>query len=123
MIFTLVECNVAARADFYIDIMDYIQPATCTEVQFRVMWAEFEWENKVAVVTSITDVNKYLDHIGALLLLLPSVVLSLPLVKATNMKCLTPPPEENCVILAANLYARSIFGTYLSFNTVFNEQH
>lgn len=32
--------------DIHIDIMDYIAPATCADVQFRSMWAEFEWENK-----------------------------------------------------------------------------
>jgi hypothetical protein len=33
--------------DIYIDVMDYIIPASCTETEFRAMWAEFEWENKV----------------------------------------------------------------------------
>jgi coatomer subunit beta len=33
--------------DIYIDVMDYITPAACTETEFRAMWAEFEWENKV----------------------------------------------------------------------------
>ncbi len=42
--------------------------------QFRNMWAEFEWENKVAINTSITDVNGFLEHI----------------VSTTNMRCLTP---------------------------------
>jgi coatomer subunit beta len=27
--------------------MDYISPATCADVAFQNMWAEFEWENKV----------------------------------------------------------------------------
>lgn len=40
--------------DIHIDIMDYINPAYCTETQFRSMWLEFEWENKVNVNTSIT---------------------------------------------------------------------
>lgn len=44
-------------------------------LQFRNMWAEFEWENKVSVNTTITDVNQFLQHIIA----------------TTNMKCLTPP--------------------------------
>jgi len=35
--------------DIHIDIMDYIAPATCTGTEFRSMWAEFEWENKVRV--------------------------------------------------------------------------
>ena len=33
--------------DIHMGIMDYIRPATCTDEQFRSMWAEFEWENKV----------------------------------------------------------------------------
>ena len=39
--------NVVVLNDIHIDIMDYIVPAVCTEVEFRQMWAEFEWENKV----------------------------------------------------------------------------
>ena len=82
--------------DIHIDIMDYITPASCDDVAFRSMWAEFEWENKVAINTGITDPNTYLEHI----------------MKSTNMACLTPKSalSGNSAILAANLYARSIFG-------------
>jgi len=41
----------------------------------RNMWAEFEWENKVAVNTTFTDCSSFLNHIVA----------------TTNMQCLTPP--------------------------------
>ncbi len=41
--------NVVVLNDIHIDIMDYIVPASCTETEFRSMWAEFEWENKVCV--------------------------------------------------------------------------
>lgn len=90
------ERNVVVLNDIHIDIMDYISPATCADVQFRNMWAEFEWENKVAVNSSITDVNVFLEHIVA----------------STNMRCLTPPRalEGECGYLAANLYAKSVFG-------------
>eukprot|EP00742_Colponemidia_sp_Colp-10_P002386 GILJ01002543.1.p1 GENE.GILJ01002543.1~~GILJ01002543.1.p1 ORF type:complete len:968 (-),score=162.96 GILJ01002543.1:186-3032(-) len=82
--------------DIHIDIMDYITPAVCTDTAFRSMWAEFEWENKVAVSTSMSEVKDFLNHI----------------VKSTNMKCLSPPSalEGECGFLAANLYAKSIFG-------------
>jgi coatomer subunit beta len=33
--------------DIQLDIMDYIRPAECKNEEFRSMWAEFEWENKV----------------------------------------------------------------------------
>ncbi len=41
------ERDVVVLNDIHIDIMDYINPASCVDVQFRSMWAEFEWENKV----------------------------------------------------------------------------
>jgi coatomer subunit beta len=60
------------------------------------MWAEFEWENKVAINTSLSRCREFLDHI----------------VESTNMKCLTPPSalEGDCGFLAANLYAKRSFG-------------
>jgi len=79
--------------------MDYINPASCSDEAFRLMWAEFEWENKVAINTTLTELSTFLDHV----------------VTNTNMKCLTPQGdggEEKSVstFLAANLYAKSIFG-------------
>ena len=61
----LPPCSVVVLSDIHIDIMDYIVPAACPDVQFRSMWAEFEWENKVAVNTSITEPAAFLDHIIA----------------------------------------------------------
>jgi len=60
------------------------------------MWAEFEWENKVSIQTNIPDMTKYLEHILA----------------CTNMKCLTPKQalSGDCGFLAANMYAKSVFG-------------
>jgi len=87
---------VVVLNDIHIDIMDYLSPSSCPDFAFRNMWAEFEWENKVAVNTTITDEKKYLEHIA----------------NSTNMKCLTTPSqlEGDCGYLAANLYAKSIFG-------------
>jgi coatomer subunit beta len=77
--------------DIHMDIMDYIRPAVCTDEIFRSMWAEFEWENKVAISTSIDDLFGFLNHV----------------VKSTNMTCLTPyDGSEKGNFLAANLYAR-----------------
>merc|ERR1719343_657428 len=53
--------NVVVLNDIHIDIMDYIVPASCTETEFRSMWAEFEWENKVSVNT--TAANLYAKSI------------------------------------------------------------
>ncbi|KAI0348157.1 coatomer protein [Trametopsis cervina] len=82
--------------DIHIDIMDYIKPAYCTEAQFRSMWTEFEWENRVNVTTTMSDPREYLRHV----------------MKATNMSCLTPEGaiSGECDFLSANMYARSLFG-------------
>jgi coatomer subunit beta len=88
-----------ALNDIQLDIMDYIRPAECKSDEFRAMWAEFEWENKVAINTNITDLREFLNHI----------------VTNTNMTCLTPLGEVSSSnigsdFLAANLHARSVFG-------------
>jgi len=82
--------------DIQLDIMDYIKPATCSDESFRLMWAEFEWENKVAINTKFTDLMKFLRHV----------------VIKTNSCCLTPYSslEGHSSFLAANLHAKSVFG-------------
>merc|ERR1719339_483612 len=86
---------VLAPNDFA-NIMAYVVPAACTETEFRSMWAEFEWENKVSVNTTLANLAEYLAS----------------LLKNTNMKCLTPDKalSGECGFMAANLYAKSIFG-------------
>ncbi|KAH8235903.1 hypothetical protein KR032_010342 [Drosophila birchii] len=93
---TALNTNVVVLNTIHIDIMDYIIPASCTDTEFRQMWQDFEWENKVTVNTSFTDLHEYLRH----------------LLKSTNMKCLTPEKalSGQCGFMAANMYAKSIFG-------------
>uniref|UniRef100_A0A1I8N306 Coatomer subunit beta n=1 Tax=Musca domestica TaxID=7370 RepID=A0A1I8N306_MUSDO len=93
---TSINTNVVVLNTIHIDIMDYIIPATCTDTEFRQMWQDFEWENKVTVNTTFTDLHEYLKH----------------LLKSTNMKCLTPEKalSGQCGFMAANIYAKSIFG-------------
>jgi len=93
------ETNVVILNDVHVDIMDYIQPATCTETQFRTMWTEFEWENKVNINTKMPAGTNLRDFLRRLM-------------KVTNMSCLTPEAslEGDCQFLSANLYARSVFG-------------
>ncbi|MBA0747790.1 hypothetical protein Gogos_004676 [Gossypium gossypioides] len=104
----VLERTVVVLNDIHIDIMDYISPAVCTETAFRTMWAEFEWENKVAVNTVIKNEKEFLDHI----------------IKSTNMKCLTAPSalDGECGFLAANLYAKSVFGEDALVNVSIEKQ-
>jgi len=41
------EKNIVVMNSIHMDIVDYIAPAFCTLTDFRKMWAEFEWENKI----------------------------------------------------------------------------
>ena len=66
--------NSVILNDIHVDIMDYIKPKSCNETEFRSMWEEFEWENKINVNTPIKDLKTYLEFVLA----------------TTNMKCLTP---------------------------------
>ncbi|XP_030461496.1 coatomer subunit beta-1-like [Syzygium oleosum] len=104
----VLERTVVVLNDIHIDIMDYISPASCADAAFRTMWAEFEWENKVAINTVIQDEKEFLNHI----------------IKSTNMKCLTPPSalEGECGFLAANLYAKSVFGEDALVNVSIEKQ-
>ncbi|CAL8095379.1 unnamed protein product [Calicophoron daubneyi] len=88
--------------DIHIDIMEYVLPATCSPAEFRQMWSEFEWENKVTVNTQITDLLGYLSHITA----------------HTNLRCLTPMEAllGDCDYLCVTLYARTIFGEHVLAN-------
>ena len=90
------DSRIVILNDVHVDIMDYIKPATCSESQFRKMWNEFEWENKITIKSPIETLKEYLDE----------------LMKGTNMQCLTPGAviEEECQFLSANLYSRSSFG-------------
>lgn len=90
------ESNVVILNDVHVDIMDYIQPAQCTETQFRTMWTEFEWENKVNINSRAKSLREFLSQLMA----------------NTNMTCLTPEAslKGDCQFLSANLYARSVFG-------------
>ncbi|KAI9775652.1 MAG: coatomer subunit beta [Geoglossum umbratile] len=90
------ETNVVILNDVHVDIMDYIQPAQCTETQFRTMWTEFEWENKVNINSKAKSLRDFLTKLMA----------------CTNMSCLTPEAslKGDCQFLSANLYARSVFG-------------
>lgn len=95
------ENNVVILNDVHVDIMDYIQPAVCTETQFRTMWTEFEWENKVNINSKAKTLRDFLNQLMA----------------CTNMNCLTPEAslKGDCQFLSANLYARSVFGKLCTF--------
>ena len=116
--------NVVVLNDIHIDIMDYIVPASCTETEFRTMWADFEWENKVRLkyfyiiffqdlfLSFQVSVNTTLAGLGEYLA---------SLLKSTNMKCLTPDKalSGECGFMAANLYAKVTLVADFKYSTSF----
>ena len=78
------------------------QTPSLRDASFRSMWADFEWENKVSVNTSIQNLHEFVKHIS----------------RQTNMRILTPIDALPATVsfLAANLYARSTFGEF-TFST------
>eukprot|EP00697_Spironema_sp_BW2_P006750 gnl/Spiro4/20875_TR10168_c0_g1_i1.p1 gnl/Spiro4/20875_TR10168_c0_g1~~gnl/Spiro4/20875_TR10168_c0_g1_i1.p1 ORF type:complete len:1061 (+),score=260.88 gnl/Spiro4/20875_TR10168_c0_g1_i1:50-3184(+) len=90
--------NCVVLHDLRINVMDYVSDSVVTDAQYRTMWSEFEWENKVAVNTHFSSCVAFLQHI----------------IKTTHMRCLNPNPvpddDGDCPFLAANLYAKSYFG-------------
>jgi len=117
------ECTVLN--ELHVDILDYIDRAWIGELAFRTMWSEFEWENKININTSISEVGAFLEHImcntnmsivgrsykkgqstkegkGKLT---PEDVQEM-LKEAVGIKTLI----ETSNFVAVNLYAKSIFG-------------
>lgn len=94
--------NIVILNDVHVDIMDYIKPGHYNETEFRTMWSEFEWENKVNISVQWKSLRGFLAY----------------LMKNTNMNCLTnsalgdggEEDEDDCQFLSANLHARSTFG-------------
>ena len=91
-----MESSEVILKDMFINIADYMTPATCTDVAFRNMWAECCCKVKLKVNTVLHDEKEFVYFI----------------IKSTNMTCLTPMSvlDGDCGLVAANLYAKSVFG-------------
>ena len=76
-----------------IDFMDSLQPGYCTETEFKKMWAEYEWENKIIVNTTITDIEEYIENLQ----------------KKLNANRLTPLNGKESGFLVTTFYAKSKF--------------
>ena len=48
--------------EIQIDFINDLMQAECTELEFKKKWAEYEWENKVQVNTTLTDLKEFVDH-------------------------------------------------------------
>jgi coatomer subunit beta len=76
-----------------IDFMDNLHPGTCTEAEFKKMWSDYEWENKIVVNTSMTDIEQYIQTLQEKL----------------NANRLTPLTGKESGFLVTTFYAKSKF--------------
>ncbi|KAJ5072027.1 coatomer subunit beta [Anaeramoeba ignava] len=101
------EKNCIVLNEIKISGLDYLIPTSVSLFNFRKMWVEFQWENKILISTSITDLEEYLDFIT----------------KKTNMKIvdelITDYKETGFV--SKNLYAKTIFGEDVVANASFEK--
>jgi coatomer subunit beta len=119
-----------ALSELHIDVVDYVERGWVAQLSFRTMWSEFEWENKINIVTQTSDVAEFLSN------LMHSTNMSIvgrPLVKSEERGASmsmqrreritkdeareqikqTPGIKalvEGASFVAVNLYSRSIFG-------------
>ena len=87
--------NIVNINEIQIDFINELQPAECSELEFKKKWADYEWENKVQINTSVGELREYVDYFA----------------KALNVKLMTPITEqdEQSGFLVCNLYTKSKF--------------
>lgn len=73
--------NIININEIQIDFINELQPAECSELDFKKKWADYEWENKVHVNTASQsgDLREYVENFA----------------KALNVKIMTPITEED----------------------------
>jgi len=113
-------------SELHVDILDYIERAWIGELAFRTMWSEFEWENKININTSITEVGTFLEHImlNTKMSIVGRATKTLTNAKGKKKDKVTAEDVaemlreavgiqkliETSSFVAVNLYAKSIFG-------------
>lgn len=87
--------NIVNLNEIQIDFINELQPADCSELDFKKKWADYEWENKVQINTPATDLRTYVDYFA----------------KCLNVKVMTPitDQDEASGFLVCNLYTKSKF--------------
>jgi len=58
-----VERTSIALSELHVDVVDYVERGWVAQLPFRTMWSEFEWENKINIVTQSTDVSDFLENL------------------------------------------------------------
>ena len=94
---TGVDPHILNINEIQIDFINDLMQAECTELEFKKKWAEYEWENKVQVNTTLTDLKEFVDHFA----------------KSLNVSLMTKledqDKEATNSFLVANFYTKSKF--------------
>jgi len=89
--------NILNINEIQIDFINDLMQAECSDYEFKKKWAEYEWENKVQVNTTMTDLRQYVDHFA----------------KSLNVSLMTKLDDHDKQaannFLVANLYTKSKF--------------
>jgi coatomer subunit beta len=92
--------NIVNLNEIQIDFVNELQPAECSELEFKKKWADYEWENKVQINGPLseggqTGLRDYVENFA----------------RALNVKVMTPISEQDEAsgFLVCNLYTKSKF--------------
>eukprot|EP01069_Polyplicarium_translucidae_P003695 Polyplicarium_translucidae@DN2384_c0_g1_i1.p1 len=58
-----VDKKVLVLSELPMDLADYMRRSWLGDLHFRMLWSEFEWENKINVATPCEDPVVFLEHI------------------------------------------------------------
>lgn len=83
--------------EIQIDFINDLMKAQTTELEFKKKWAEYEWENKVQVNTTITDLKQFVQHFADQLNI------------SVMSKLDESEDQQNNNFLVANFYTKSKF--------------
>lgn len=87
-----IEQAYLVTKEIVIDLIDFIIPAEINVNEFRVMWAKYEWENKITLATNITSLKDLVDHFE----------------KCIKVKLIGEKTDlENSQYICANFYAKT----------------
>ena len=89
--------NIINVNEIQVDFINELQPAECSELDFKKKWQDYEWENKVHVnaASPSGDLREYVEAFA----------------RALNVKVMTPISEQDqqSGFLVSNLYTKSKF--------------
>jgi coatomer subunit beta len=54
--------NIVNINEIQIDFINELQPADCSELDFKKKWADYEWENKVQVSNHGGNLREYVEY-------------------------------------------------------------